>query len=328
MSHGIKELDKGFVKGKTWHNLDAYKQLERAVTLDEALSVFDYEDHIELLPNMVTINGGNYLTNTYSIVRKDHNKVLNGGVKGRYTLCDMRDITKLAYSQICEPFSDDHLDVQIESVGTLENGSIQFVSMVFDNFKVHGDDSDTLNRVMVTNDYRGGGVKTLISQVRVVCKNTRGFAISQAKNQGRIATTKHTRNVNDNVKRVMINMSDVVVQMQEEKNKLDALSKAPQMSWDKIDIVLNNLFPIKNEKGSRNKNKQDEIKTVFSEGQDGLEGRYSLTPYAFFNSITNVLGQEVGRNGTSGDWDNVMGKRASIKEQALDQILEVSNIGY
>ena len=36
MGHGIKEYDKGYTKGTTWHNMPQYVQLERAVTLEEA----------------------------------------------------------------------------------------------------------------------------------------------------------------------------------------------------------------------------------------------------------------------------------------------------
>lgn len=337
MSHGIKEHDTGFVKGKTWHNLDQYKQLDRAVTLDEALSVFSYESHVVKKPNYIATDTPNTeglyqdLTpsGTQSIVRTDtllsgqKAVVLNGAVKDRYTLVSMTEIAKLAYGQICEAYTDDLDKIEIESVGTLDNGAIQFLSIVFDSFNVHGDDSPTNNRLMVTNDYSGGGVKNLISQVRVVCKNTRGWALNKAKKSGQLHTIRHTKSVTPAVKASMINMGEICHQMMLEKKKLDQLAKGEKFNKNLQTQVLDAVFPIVKEKGSRNKAKRDEILTIFHEGQDGLSGKYAETPYAFYNAITNVLGREQGRSGTSGDWDNIAGNRAKIKEVALDKIVEL-----
>jgi hypothetical protein len=330
MSHGIYEHDKGYVKGDTWHKKEQYKTLDRGVFLDEALQVFDYEESIAIVPNRADLGDYTVPSTSNSIIRKDHNVVLNGSVGNRYTLLDMRDITKLAYGQICEAFTDDSVDVEIESVGTLDNGAIQFVSVIFDTFKVTGDDSETMNRLFITNDYQGGGVKQLISQVRVVCKNTRGVAIRQGKRNGSYTMTKHTSQVTDKVKGNMIDMATVQHRMAVEKNKLNILAQASPLSYEKQKQVLQYAFPVKMdsrgnivEKGSRNANKHSQILEVYTEGQEGIDSRYQKSPYAFFNAVTNVLGQEVGRNGTSGDWDNITGVRANLKEKALDKILQL-----
>ena len=332
MSHGIKENDMGFVKGTTWHRMEEYKQLNRAVTLDEALSCFQFEENIKILPNVVRDigwNDGSFIeSGSNSIIRLDTNDVLNGGVGDRYTLLNMTDISKLAYGQICEAFSDDSADVEIESVGTLDNGAIQFLSVAFDTFKVTGDDSETINRLMITNDYQGGGVKTLISQVRVVCKNTRGFAIRQGKNNGSLLNTRHTAQVNDKVKGNLLDLAVIQHRMAKEKQNLQALTTMPSISHQSQKDVLQYALPIKRdvegnlvEKGSRNANKHENILEGFTQGQDGIDSRYQKTPYAFFNAITNVIGKENSRSGSSSDWDNVTGGRAKTKERAMDKLL-------
>jgi hypothetical protein len=329
MSHGIYEHDRGYVKGSTWHKLEQYEQLNRAVYLDEALEVFDYEKQIEIVPNVANLGGGVLAsTDSKSIVRRDTNTILNPAVGGRYTLLNMREISKLAYGQICEAFSDESADVEIESVGTLDNGAIQFISVIFDTFKVTGDDSETMNRLMITNDYQGGGVKQLISQVRVVCKNTRGMAIKQGKRNKSLLVTKHTREVNDTVKGNMLDMAAIQHQMTTEKRKLNILANAPILSYEKQKAVLQHALPVRTDsngelvqKGSRNANKHEQILEVYTQGQDGIDSRYQKSPYAFFNAITNVIGREVGRSGTSADWDNVAGVRAKIKERAMDKML-------
>lgn len=332
MGHGIKEHDIGFVKGNTWHGLKQYRQLDRAVSLEEALSVFDYEKHIRIVPNVAVLQDGNQIpSTTNSIVRTDVNAVLNGGIGNRYRLLDMTDIVKLAWSQICEAFSDESGNVEIESVGTFDNGAIQFLSIVFDTYKVHGDDSDTCNRLMTTNDYSGGGVLNLFSQVRTVCKNTRGYAISQGIANGSIRTTKHTSQVTDNVKQQLIDMAILQQKLKIEKQKLDYLATAGNISADRQDIVLDYIMPVPRDefgnyirKGSRNINKRDEILQLFNDGQEGLDGKYAKTPYAFYQSITNVIGREEGKNGTSSDYDNVAGRRAYIKEKALKKLVQLT----
>lgn len=334
MSHGIKQHDVGFIKGRTWHQLKQYKQLNRGVTLDEAVSCFKYEDSIRIIPNEVTIwndgceVGTRIPSTTNSIVRTDKNIVLNGAVKNRYTLCNMEGIVRLAYSQVCEAYNDEDIGdkIFIESVGTLDNGAIQFISIAFDMFQVHGDDSPTINRLMSTNDYSGGGHKTLVSQVRTECKNTRALAIETASD---VVVTKHTASINDKIKSSLIQMGHVLYTTSKDKQRLDKLALAPELSYANQKNILDYAFPIKQQdgeeitKGSINKNKQDKVMSLYTDGQDGLSGKYARTPYAFFNAITNVVGQETGKNGTSGDWDNMTGNRAKLKERTLKRIEEV-----
>lgn len=322
MGHGIKEHDIGYCKGTTWHNLPQYAQLDRAVTLDEALKVFEFEADVEKLPNHVVVGDQTLESNSYSIVRKDKNVVLNGAVGHQYTLSDMTDITKLAYGQIVDAFNDAENEVEIETVGTLSNGACKFLSMSFDTHKVYGDESETKNRLMVTDDVRGGGIKTLLSQIRTVCANTRAWAIQSASD---IKTTRHTRNCNDKVKSFVIDMAQIQLDMLNQRELLDSLAKADPITTYQQKVVLDAIYPI-NEDSKRlspNVGRQDAILQVFNDGQDGLDGKYSKTPYAFLNAITNRVCREEGRSGTSGDWDNIAGRKAELKEVAVKTISNV-----
>lgn len=346
MGHGIKKHDTGFVWGDTWHKKEQYARLDRPVFFEEALSCFDYEKSIEIIGNPLILEDGTELnTNSNVILRRDKNIVLNGSVGNQYTLCGFVEYVKTAYGSVIQALSDDSKKIEIESVGTLDNGAIQFISLVFDRKQIHGDDSPTLTRLMITNDYQGGGVKVLISQIRVVCKNTRAFAIACAKS---IRSTRHTTNVNSRVKTNLIDMAVVQNQVMRENETLDLLAKADEISLDNQKKVLNdiwNVVPtaeaiINGEynlldniyvkdymvaKNSRNAERHDKVLTVFHEGQEGLDGKYAKTPYAFFNAITNVVCREEARaDGTDVEWDNLTGKRAVIKEKALKSIVGVS----
>ena len=331
MAHGITEHDIGFCKGSTWHNLPQYAQLDRAVTIDEALSCFEFEATVEKVPNIIKLTDENgeesYMdSGSFSIIRKDINKVLNPAVGNQYTLCDMTDISKLAYSQVVEAFNDSENEVEIETVGTLSAGAIQFLSLSFDTHKVYGDESETTNRLMVTNDLSGGGIQTLVSQIRTVCKNTRAWAIEKAKQNGNWTSTRHTKNCNDTVKSLMINMAQVQVDMLNQREMLDKLSKADAISTANQNLVLDAILPVKkdSERKSPNIDKRDAIKTIFYDGQDGLDGKYSKTPYAFLNAITNYYGNDKGREGQSVDWDNIAGRRAKVKENAISKLVELT----
>ena len=326
MAHGITEYDVGFCKGSTWHNLPQYAQLDRAVTIDEALSCFNYQDDIQKVPNIIKTDDGDEVeVGSFAIWRDDIKQVLNPAVGNQYTFCDMREISKLAYSQVVEAFNDDEREVEIETVGTLSKGAIRFISLSFDTYKVYGDESETKNRLMVTDDLSGGGIQTLLSQIRTVCKNTRAWAISQAKQAGDWVSTRHTKNCNDTVKGLMINMAQVQADMLMQRKVLDRLAKADAISTDKMNYVLDEILPVKkdSERKSANIEKRDSIKSIFYDGQAGLDGKYSKTPYAFFNAITDYYGNAKGRAGHSTDWDNIGGRRAKVKELALKTLNDI-----
>lgn len=325
MGHGIKEHDKGYCKGTTWHNMPQYVQQAEAVTLEQALEVFAFEQHIRKLPTFVELGYYNQPSGSYAIVRDDVEKILNPAVGNNYTLVDMSDITKLAYGQIVEAFNGDDTQVEIETVGTLSNGAVQFLSISFDKHYIHGDDSPTKTRLLTTNDYRGGGIKTLLSTIRTVCANTRAWAIQQAMKEGNCKTTRHTAKCNDSVKQLVLDMAQIQVDMMAQRETLDNLAKYGAIKGNQIDAVLDAIYPIKEDakRTPKNAGKRDAILDCFYDGQDGFTGAYNRTPYAFYQAITNKICREEGRKGVSGDWDNIAGRKAELKEVALKKLVEV-----
>ena len=351
MSHGIDTCDKGIVWGDTWHKEPNYIRLERPLQTDEVLALFKYDIH--KIPTAVTwytdVWGDpqwEQVPGVYALGRPDHRKVLNKCVSDGYTLLDMKRVVSYIESQVIEPYTDTEDPITIESAGTLYNGAIQFVSMVIGRHQIHGDDSPTLSRYMVSNNMRHGGrgIEQVFNTVRVVCDNTRGFAISQAlygdKQGDKYRVVKH---YSDCMNKVLVNMNEMWQLRQRaqiEELRMNTLSKAGNMSLSMQKHVLGVLFPenidaetgivkvSKKGKSLGNTKKHEQILDLMNDGQEGIDAQYKNTGYAFFNAITNVLARETGKmNNSLGTrsnvaYDNLTGSRAVTKEKALKLIEE------
>ena len=367
MGHGIELVDQGIVWGDTWHRKEQYKRINRPIEAHEIKELFDYE--IKHIPTAVSwgtkpdemLTYDRYgkvseeerikwerVPGVYALGRPDHQIILNKCVSSAYTLLDMNNIVSNLYSQVCQVFTDN--PIYFESAGTLYNGAIQFVSLVIDRSTVHGDDSPTLTRYMISNNMRHGGkgIEQTFNTVRVVCDNTRGMAISHALyhdiDGSHYRRTKHYADCNN---QVLLNIREMWIlkeRAQVEKMRMDNLAKAGNMSVNNARLILKKLFPdnidpetgvakvSKKGKALGNTKKQEHIIDLWQEGQEGIHENYQDTGYAFFNAITNVLGRENGKfNSSTGvksdvDYDNIAGARAVIKERALSLIEESMNV--
>lgn len=351
MGHGIDSCDKGLVWGDTWHKEPNYIRLGRPLQIDEVQALFKYD--IKKIPTAVTwytdVWGDpqwEQVPGVYALGRPDHRKVLNKCVSDGYTLLDMNRLVSYIDSQVIEPYTDTEDPITIESAGTLYNGAIQFVSMVIGRHAIHGDDSPTLSRYMVSNNMRHGGrgIEQVFNTVRVVCDNTRGFAISQALSKDQQGDKyRVVKHYSDCMDKVLVNMNEMWQLRQRakiEELRMNTLSRAGNLSVNAARLVLKNLFPDNidpetglpkvSKKGHSlgNTKKQDHIIDLWQEGQDGIDAQYQNTGYAFFNAITNVLARETGKmNNSLGTrsnvaYDNLTGSRAITKEKALSLIEE------
>jgi hypothetical protein len=346
MGHGIDTCDQGIVWGDTWHKEPNYIRVNRPLKTDEVQELFKYD--IVKVPTAVS--WGNEIVDwvyskpkweevpgVYALGRPDEQKILNKCVSNSYTLLDMNRLVGYIDSQVIEPYSDTEDPITIESAGTLYNGAIQFVSMVIGRHQIHGDDSPTLTRYMVSNNMRHGGkgIEQVFNTVRVVCDNTRGMAISSAlyrDNAGdKYRVVKH---YSDCMDKVLVNINEMWQLRKRakiEELRMSTLSKAGNLSVNAARLILKNLFPdnIDPETGlPKVSKKQDQIIDLWQEGQDGIDSKYQDTGYAFFNAITNVLARETGKmNSSLGtrssvSYDNLTGSRAVLKEKALGLIEE------
>jgi|TARA_Y100000289_G_scaffold43819_1_gene43617 hypothetical protein len=364
MGHGIDTCDKGIVWGDTWHKEPNYIRVNRPLHTDEVQELFKYD--IVKVPTAVSWGNEKIQTfgpfgdvwsekdqpkweevpGVYALGRPDEQKILNKCVSNSYTLLDMNRLVGYIDSQVIEPYSDTEDPITIESAGTLYNGAIQFVSMVIGRHQIHGDDSETLTRYMVSNNMRHGGkgIEQVFNTVRVVCDNTRGMAISSAlyrDNAGdKYRVVKH---YSDCMDKVLVNINEMWQLRKRakiEELRMSTLSKAGNLSVNAARLILKNLFPDNidpetglpkvSKKGHSlgNTKKQDQIIDLWQEGQDGIDSKYQDTGYAFFNAITNVLARETGKmNSSLGtrssvSYDNLTGSRAVVKEKALGLIEE------
>jgi hypothetical protein len=210
-------------------------------------------------------------------------------------------------------------------VGTLYNGQTQFLSIVIDKYHVHGDESETLQRILFSHSIGKTGYVTNLNEVRVVCDNTRRAAIAGGVGLKKVA---HTKGGEDKIKANIIELAKLKSHFAQERAKMDYLA-GTNITVGEVDDVLESLFPAKDDngfakKGSRNIRKQYAVKHIFNGGQQGFLQGYDKSAYAFLNAITDYLGnQEVRstKNPISIDMDNVTGTRAKLKDRAVEMLL-------
>jgi len=130
--------------------------------------------------------------NDYSIYRTDNNTPL-GVVKGRYTPVQNIEAFK---------FFDDAIGKDkaiFQTAGCFGNGERIFVSAKLPKgIMVHGEDPVDNYLVFTTTHDGSGGVKALLTPIRVYCMNTLTAAIATSTNY---ISFRHTKSVNDNLNR-------------------------------------------------------------------------------------------------------------------------------
>lgn len=325
MSAGIEEnIDFGKVCGDTWHKNPQYERLDRYVTVAEALDVLP--NTYEIRPAYGQMGEGeimSQLKKSNFVYWPEKDVVVAENIGNRFNLLDVEDVVKWVEEAILAPYPDIH----IESVGTLNGGSIRFINLVCGFMKVIGDESNIEYRMMITDPIGAGSVKVLDHLTRVVCANTHAFAIDEAKKSGEIVNIRHTASVGDNVKIAAFDMTLRKDALRKEKAKLDMLADTG-ISVHDVDAVLEKVFPAKDKSGdwksgTKNKNKHLRIKDIFEGGQEGFMKGYDRSAYALFNSITQYLRDEKVKGGKSPEFDNIAGNKAKTKTTALNALVQL-----
>jgi len=236
MSAGILELDRGVVKGDTWHGLSQYKTQEDFVTPEQAMEVLDVPVEKEQLQ---LPDGEKVLA--YALTRKDtvgKRVVLFPAVGSDYKVLDNAFMLRQIETLILKT----NPKVKIDSVGTLWNGQRAFVNLHLDAFQIKGDKSPQITKVMVGNCHGGGGARACAHSHRVVCDNTRRMAEMEGLTNKTFRIFRHTTGVEKAVTDYAQSMTDFYTGLTEMKNTLNCLADA-SMDVEAVQAFLVRLFP-------------------------------------------------------------------------------------
>jgi len=325
MAHAIMENDKGFVHGTTWHNMEEYIQLDRAVTLEEAREVMCYP--LEKLPLTLirTDAEGNetkQFPKAFSIIRTDTNDILVDAVGARFNLLQ----NDFLLDFVNEEFLQTTEGIEIESVGTLFNGAVSFVNINVGEFQIRGDQSPTVSRLMYCNPLGRGKYRCCAHNVRIVCNNTLRAAEAEGAANKTMARISHTLSAANRITNHMNGLVEVREGLRRHQVVLEWLA-TQDVDSGYVKSFLEYLFPVDIKTASdtikRNATKKcDDIISLFE--NDATLNGISRTKYALLQATTNHFGNYRQSNRTSSDmveWDALDGERAKNKDKALAMLV-------
>lgn len=190
MAAGILKEDRGIVGfgemyGGTWHRLAQYVVIDGPVPIPDAVDLLNYE----VRKQQMYLQDGTLVKDAFCLQRMDSGTVVYPSVGPGYEV--MSGLTVMA-NLLASVLGTG--EVEIESIGTLWNGRVQFINMNLDRIVVPGDESDVFSKLLVGNAFGGNALIGCAHDIRVVCNNTYRWAMSKGKANGTFARFLHTAN--------------------------------------------------------------------------------------------------------------------------------------
>ena len=321
MSHGITEIDKGYVWGTTWHNVPSYKQLTVPVTIEQAEEVMNYP--MEKNQLFRKSEGSFEAVDAWCIRRTDTNTIVSDAVGARFNVLNNVHLLHFIDKSVIRQYPQ----LVIESVGTLFGGAISFLNLKASSFTIKGDDSETVNRLMYYNPIGMGSYQAGAHSVRVVCNNTLRMASAESEANQTLKRFKHTGDIKGKISEHLINLSKFFLELKSREEILTDLS-TKAVDTEFINTFIDKLFPAPKEEGRSAtiaQNRKNSILEVFESDQN-LQAPVNRSRYAVLQSVTYWADHKSSvRGGDDGArmWDGIVGNRAVIKDRALELLTTI-----
>lgn len=272
--------------GTPWHGLgtplDGHQDLE--TMLREANADYD----VQKLPVFVLNDNGEYteIQNRFAVsrVNDDGTVVPFEVMKGRYHVHLNREVAQTALDIV----GASEGDAVLETMGVLGRGEKFFVVVDLGTIVIdpNGAEDTVARYLMAATSHDGTLAITLAnSNIRTVCQNTVTAAINNAKS---VFRARHTPNSEDRIRqaREVLNLStqwsEAFAQMAN-----DMLSIDVPVGSQKVDTVLNVLFPENAEDTDRKKRNREaiieDIRARYT--NDKNVGKVGANGWALYNAI-------------------------------------------
>lgn len=293
-----------YVREVPWHGLGT--RVEEAPTSAEALRLAGLDWQVR--QKNIQVCGGGKIENFKANVRSTDNKVL-GVVTDRY---------KVVQNDEAFAFTDELIggDVRYETAGSLQEGRKVWLLAKMPAAKVAGDDVEPY--LCFTNSHDGSGsIRVCMTPVRVVCNNTLNIALHGAQRQW---ATKH--------------VGDMKYKMAEARHSLE-LAERYMLALDeyanvlanvtitdeKLDQILAEMFPIKEDDSERKKNSVQAVKDEFMVcylSPDIM--KFLGTGWGVVNAMADMVGHCEPRRNTDtyreNNWGRIMEGHAMLDKLA------------
>ena len=245
MSHEVETMM--YTREKPWHGLGT--MVAEAPTSADALRLAGLDWTVEQRPVYLE-NAAVPVPNYKANVRDRDGKVL-GIVTDRYQVVQNAD----AFSWTDELIGG---DVRYETAGSLREGKKIWLLAKMPAAKVAGDDVEPYLCFSNTHD-GSGAVKVCMTPVRVVCNNTLNLALSSAKRSWAMkhvgdmtAKLDEARRTLELADRYMMHLDGAAIQLAN-----------VTVTDEKLEKILNEMFPLKDNATERQKNTVKAVKDEF-----------------------------------------------------------------
>lgn len=331
MSSGLLEEDRGICRFQTWHQFPGYLIQEDApITTEQVKGILNYPIERRQLFRMGD-NGQTEPVPAYCIIRTDTGRVLVSHVGVRFTPMNNVVLADAIESRLLRH----NPELSVESVGTLFGGATAFINVVLERYRIKGDDSETLTRLLYYNPLGVGGYRVGVHNIRVQCANTLRMAKAQSEANKTLAVIPHTEGAATTIADKLFELSSILGASKDFRAGVESLVDMPVRNQQELDDLLKLLFPAPGDDEPENSTKQDVITlqhklrervgNIFNEGVDGIEPAYQRTRYSLLQACTYVVDHpdviRAGNDLAFVVWDGIVGDRANNKEHFLTILL-------
>lgn len=260
------------VRETPWHGLGTI--VEEAPTSEDAIRLAGLD--WDVVPSPIMANN-QVIPGYFANVRSSDNSVL-GITSQKYKIVQNRE----AFAFIDELLMH---DVKFETAGSLENGKRVWMLARLPEENILG---DAVTPYMVfTNGHDGKNAVTLTQCVnRVVCNNTLGAALKEGRRQ---YTFRHMGNLESKVLEAQIALQLTHKYMDALKGFAEEMV-AKKISKQKLEAIINQVFPLDEEASDRIKNNvilmRDSFKEIYKNTPDTQN--FNGTAWGIFNTFADM----------------------------------------
>ena len=327
MSHGITELDKGFVHGQTWHGREEYKIVpdDKPITIEDAIACVDYQ--IDVVPTFTSQDLGNVPTGGYAAVRMDTvpPRVLAPNLGGRFTVLPRKSLLSVFQECLLAEFPQ----LQIAGVGTLDSGAGFWLQLMAEKYTIAGDHSPHELRLCYAESLGQTTHEVFCSHVRIECQNTLRAAWGDALAKRMFAKHRHTRGAEAKVHATADAFAELHLGLEREKEELTALASVPVKGEADKNRLLDRLIPVPAEDDDKSSTRarnaaikaREAFGEVFESQTKSMDADTAWSYYGVLQAYTNYSDHASATRNEYDREQSALYGPLSVKKMAAKEVL-------
>lgn len=321
-----------------WHGLGVVVE-DQDLGIEEALLLARMRYEFSLTPTYVVVDGTPVeMTNgKQAVLRRnldDDNDIraFGGALSERYKVHTLLDQWGWIEDIIGEGAS-------VETLGNLNDGASSFVTVKLPQSALDTTDNDQVSMYLTVSTAHDGSssTKASVSAVRVVCSNTLGAALTQAKANNRQVSVRHNIELREASKDTVQKVLRLADERAEEVTALYSTLKAIDLRQEDSQAIINSVFYIPEDLRKMNyddmttgqkrqfslaTNARTEVESLQILSPYRAHGNDGWSLYQAFVEYADYYAPVKGKDMDARRAERVlMGKADEVKNKALDLIL-------